>query len=52
MFFSPPTTVVIQGNSQNALNAQALTIGGRQTNNQIAVNSARVRNLGVILGGG
>ena len=51
MFFSAPTTVVIQGNEQRALNAQLLTIGGRQTNNQLAVNAARVTNVGVIGGG-
>ena len=51
MFFSPSTTVVIQANSQNAANAQLLTIGGRQTNNQAAINVARVRNVGVIGGG-
>ena len=50
MFFSPSTTVVIQGNSQTAANAQLLTIGGRQTNNQFAVNAARVTNIGVIRG--
>ena len=50
MFFSPSTTVVIQGNSQTAANAQLLTIGGRQTNNQWAVNAARVVNVGVIRG--
>ena len=50
MFFSPSTTVVIQGNSQTAANAQLLTIGGRQTNNQLAVNKARVVNVGVIRG--
>ena len=50
MFFSPPTTVVIQGNSQHAANLSVLSIGGRQTNNQWAANYASVKNIGVIRG--
>ena len=52
MFFSPSTTVIAQHNSQRALNAQLLTLGGNQTNNQLAVNAAHVTNVGVISAGG
>ena len=52
MFFSPPTTVILQGNWQKAANVQVLTLGGTQTNNQLAINAASVTNTGVIGGGG
>ena len=52
MFFSPPTTVILQGNWQRAANVQVLTLGGTQTNNQLAINAASVTNTGVIGGGG
>ena len=50
MFFSPPTTVVIQGNSQHAANLSVLSIGGRQTNSQWAANYASIKHIGVIKG--
>ena len=50
MLVSPPTTVVVQPITQVGLNISVLSVGGRQTNNQLALNATRVLNLGLIRG--